>query len=104
VFDKVSGCFTRVVRDFVLLRTIHPFFNLYQDLDNVVSMPLTCVVELKKMTGKRSTLEILNSVRTVEDVVIAVENCFAIKVFKSAPQKLFCDSHHCLSFYCHILG
>ncbi|MDE8601686.1 acyl carrier protein [Marinomonas sp. RSW2] len=74
VFDKVSG----VLQDLFELSadSIHPSSNLYQDLDIDSIDAVDLVVELKKMTGKKINPEDFKSVRTVEDVVIAVEKLF----------------------------
>jgi acyl carrier protein len=74
VFDKVSG----VLQDLFELSadSIPPSSNLYQDLDIDCIDAVDLVVELKKMTGKKINPEDFKSVRTVEDVVIAVEKLF----------------------------
>jgi acyl carrier protein len=74
VFDKVSG----VLQDLFELSAddIRPSSNLYQDLDIDSIDAVDLVVELKKMTGKKINPEDFKSVRTVEDVVIAVEKLF----------------------------
>jgi acyl carrier protein len=74
VFDKVSGVLQELFE--LSAEHIHPSSNLYQDLDIDRIDAVDLVVELKKMTGKKINPEDFKSVRTVEDVVIAVEKLF----------------------------
>ncbi|AWX99606.1 acyl carrier protein [Marinomonas primoryensis] len=74
VFDKVSGVLQELFE--LSAENIHPSSNLYQDLDIDSIDAVDLVVELKKMTGKKINPEDFKSVRTVEDVVIAVEKLF----------------------------
>ncbi|MBY4676110.1 acyl carrier protein [Marinobacterium arenosum] len=53
---------------------ITPEANLYQDLDIDSIDAVDLVVELKKMTGKKIKPEDFKAVRTVQDVVVEVEN------------------------------
>ncbi|MFW0778563.1 MAG: acyl carrier protein [Rickettsiales bacterium] len=52
---------------------IKPDSNLYEDLDIDSIDAVDLVVELKKMTGKKIKPEDFKSVRTVSDVVDAIE-------------------------------
>ena len=52
---------------------ITPESHLYEDLDIDSIDAVDLVVELKKMTGKKIKPEQFKSVRTVQDVVVAVE-------------------------------
>lgn len=74
VFEKVSG----VLQDLFELSAddIQPSSKLYEDLDIDSIDAVDLVVELKKMTGKKINPDDFKSVRTVEDVVIAVEKLF----------------------------
>jgi acyl carrier protein len=74
VFDKVSGVLQELFE--LSAENIHPSSNLYQDLDIDSIDAVDLVVELKKMTWKKINPEDFKSVRTVEDVVIAVEKLF----------------------------
>lgn len=51
--------------------------NLYNDLDIDSIDAVDLVVELKKMTGKKIKPEDFKSVRTVGDIVTAVEDLLA---------------------------
>jgi acyl carrier protein len=74
VFEKVSS----VLQDLFELSAddIQPSSKLYEDLDIDSIDAVDLVVELKKMTGKKINPDDFKSVRTVEDVVVAVENLF----------------------------
>ena len=74
VFEKVSG----VLQDLFELSAddIQPSSKLYEDLDIDSIDAVDLVVELKKMTGKKINPDDFKSVRTVEDVVVAVEKLF----------------------------
>jgi acyl carrier protein len=74
VFEKVSGVLQELFE--LSADDIKPSSNLYQDLDIDSIDAVDLVVELKKMTGKKINPEDFKSVRTVEDVVIAVEKLF----------------------------
>lgn len=74
VFDKVSGVLQALFE--LSADDIHPTSNLYQDLDIDSIDAVDLVVELKKMTGKKINPEDFKSVRTVDDVVVAVEKLF----------------------------
>ena len=52
---------------------VTPESHLYEDLDIDSIDAVDLVVELKKMTGKKIKPEQFKSVRTVQDVVVAVE-------------------------------
>ncbi|NIB44225.1 acyl carrier protein [Pseudomaricurvus alkylphenolicus] len=56
---------------------IQPGSHLYEDLDIDSIDAVDLVVELKKMTGKKIKPEEFKSVRTVGDVVDAVEELMA---------------------------
>lgn len=75
VFEKVSGVLQELFE--LSADDIKPSSNLYQDLDIDSIDAVDLVVELKKMTGKKVNPEDFKSVRTVEDVVVAVEKLFA---------------------------
>ncbi|MGO2235930.1 MAG: acyl carrier protein [Marinomonas sp.] len=75
VFEKVSGVLQELFE--LSADDIRPSSNLYQDLDIDSIDAVDLVVELKKMTGKKINPEDFKSVRTVEDVVVAVEKLFA---------------------------
>lgn len=47
--------------------------NLYEDLDIDSIDAVDLAVELKKMTGKKIQLEDFKNIRTVADVVVAIE-------------------------------
>ncbi|MGO2414832.1 MULTISPECIES: acyl carrier protein [Cobetia] len=53
---------------------IHPEARLYEDLDIDSIDAVDLVVELKKFTGRRIEANDFKSVRTLNDVVNAVEN------------------------------
>ena len=53
--------------------SIHPESKLYEDLDLDSIDAVDLVVHLQKMTGKKINPEDFKSVRTVKDVVHAIE-------------------------------
>lgn len=56
---------------------ITPQANLYSDLDIDSIDAVDIAVKLKQLTGKRLQPEVFKSVRTVEDVVKALEDLLA---------------------------
>lgn len=56
---------------------ITPEANLYTDLDIDSIDAVDLAVKLKQLTGKRLQPEVFKSVRTVQDVVNALENLLA---------------------------
>jgi acyl carrier protein len=56
---------------------ITPQANLYTDLDIDSIDAVDIAVKLKQLTGKRLQPEVFKSVRTVEDVVAALEGLLA---------------------------
>jgi acyl carrier protein len=56
---------------------ITPQANLYTDLDIDSIDAVDIAVKLKQLTGKRLQPEVFKSVRTVQDVVIALEGLLA---------------------------
>jgi acyl carrier protein len=56
---------------------ITPQSNLYTDLDIDSIDAVDLAVKLKELTGKRLSPEIFKTVRTVEDVTVAVVNLLA---------------------------
>lgn len=56
---------------------IKPEAHLYEDLDIDSIDAVDLVVELKKMTGKKIKPDDFKSVRTVDDIVTAVEALMA---------------------------
>lgn len=75
VFEKVSGVLQELFD--LSAEDIQPTSHLYHDLDIDSIDAVDLVVELKKMTGKKINPEDFKSVRTVEDVVVAVEKLVA---------------------------
>ena len=57
-------------------QTIQPKSKLYEDLDLDSIDAVDLVVHLQKITGKKINPEEFKSVRTVEDVVNAVDKMF----------------------------
>ncbi|MGJ8648585.1 MAG: acyl carrier protein [Marinomonas colpomeniae] len=74
VFEKVSGALQELFE--LSADDIKPSSKLYEDLDIDSIDAVDLVVELKKMTGKKINPDDFKSVRTVEDVVVAVEKLF----------------------------
>ncbi|MBB5320255.1 acyl carrier protein [Marinobacter oulmenensis] len=71
IFEHIAGLLTDL---FELERDeIKPESNLYEDLDIDSIDAVDLVVELKQWTGKKIEPEAFKSVRTVQDVVEAVE-------------------------------
>lgn len=71
IFDHVAG----VLADLFELERdeIKPESNLYEDLDIDSIDAIDLVVELKQWTGKKIQPEAFKTVRTVQDVVNAVD-------------------------------
>jgi len=71
IFDHIAGV---LVDLFELEREdITPESNLYEDLDIDSIDAIDLVVELKQWTGKKIQPEAFKAVRTVQDVVSAVD-------------------------------
>ncbi|MBJ7538703.1 acyl carrier protein [Marinomonas sp. C1424] len=71
VYNRVCNILAELFE--LSVEDITPSSNLYQDLDIDSIDAVDLVVELKKMTGKKVKPEDFKMVRTVEDVVTAVE-------------------------------
>lgn len=71
IFDYIAGV---LVELFELEReAIKPESHLYEDLDIDSIDAIDLIVELKQWTGKKVQPEAFKAVRTVQDVVSAVE-------------------------------
>ncbi|QHJ12080.1 Meromycolate extension acyl carrier protein [Paraglaciecola mesophila] len=80
--NKTDETFQKVVNLFEELfeidpATIKPESNLYEDLDIDSIDAVDLVVELRKMTGIKIKPEDFKTVRTVNDVVVQVDNLLA---------------------------
>lgn len=73
--DEISGHVTRVIIELFDIEEdkINDDARLYEDLDIDSIDAVDMVVEMKKITGKKINPENFKSVRTVGDVIIAVE-------------------------------
>ena len=73
--DEISGHVTRVIVELfdVAEDKINDDARLYEDLDIDSIDAVDMVVEMKKITGKKINPENFKSVRTVGDVITAVE-------------------------------
>ncbi|WP_221793308.1 acyl carrier protein [Oceanobacter mangrovi] len=73
--DEIQNHITRVLCDLFGLDKdqISPEARLYEDLDIDSIDAVDMVVEMKKITGKKINPEDFKSVRTVGDVINAVE-------------------------------
>ena len=63
-----------LINDFEAPETLTLSSHLYNDLDLDSIDAIDLVVKLRELTGKRIEPEQFKQVRTVEDVVIAIEN------------------------------
>lgn len=71
IFEEVSGLLTSLFE--ISPEQITPQARLYEDLDLDSIDAVDMVVHLQKKTGKRVPPDAFKSVRTVQDVVDAVE-------------------------------
>ncbi|WP_028292113.1 acyl carrier protein [Oceanobacter kriegii] len=73
--DEISGHVTRVIIELFDIEEdkINDDARLYEDLDIDSIDAVDMVVEMKKITGKKINPENFKSVRTVGDVITAVE-------------------------------
>lgn len=73
--DEISGHVTRVIVELFDVEEdkINDDARLYEDLDIDSIDAVDMVVEMKKITGKKINPENFKSVRTVGDVITAVE-------------------------------
>ena len=73
--DEISGHVTRVIVELfdVAEDKINDDARLYEDLDIDSIDAVDMVVEMKKITGKKINPENFKSVRSVGDVIAAVE-------------------------------
>ncbi|GAC33419.1 acyl carrier protein [Paraglaciecola polaris] len=74
-FQKVVALFEELFE--IDPTTIKPESNLYEDLDIDSIDAVDLVVELRKMTGIKIKPEDFKTVRTVNDVVVQVDNLLA---------------------------